>query len=127
MNCSLNTKLMIIEQMRTDLVKKVESLKSDIMDTLFDYIKNSGFSVKIKRIWHSESALFCAEIIMLGHGMYADVVLDCGTRCTILGKVHDIVDDVYKLMIEDTSRTCSDSIMCVLQSRIINTIIIRER
>ena len=127
MNSSLNTKLMIMDQRMDNLKSKITTIKKDIADIIVESINKNDYTITLKSLIHPNSNMLNGKLVVVDSGDDADVVFDTGVNITTIGYVVDLALEVYKIMLTHETYECEDAIRDVLQSKIINKIIIKAR
>ena len=128
MNSSLNTKLMIMDQRMDNLKSKITTIKKDIADIIIESINKNDYTITLKSLIYPNSNMLNGKLIVVGSGDDAEVVFDTGgMNVTTIGYVVDLALEVYKIMLTHETYECEDAIRDVLQSKIINKIIIKAR
>lgn len=127
MNCSLNTKLMIMDQRMYDMKSRITSIKNDISDIIAESISKNDYTIALKSLMHPNDYTLNCKLIVVDSGDNAEVVFDTGMSTTTIGYVVDFALEVYKIMLTHETYDCEDAIRDVLQSKIIDKIIIKER
>jgi len=127
MNSSLNTKLMIMDQRMDNLKSKITTIKNDIADIIVESINKNDYTITLKSLMHPNDSTLNGKLIVVDSGDDAEVVFDTEMNITTIGYVVDIALEVYKIMLTHETYECEDAIRDVLQSKIINKIIIKAR
>lgn len=127
MNCSLNTKLIIMDQRMDDLKDRIATIKKDIADIIIESINNNDYTITLKSLIHPNSNMLNGKLIIVDSGDDADVVFDTEISTTNIGYVVDFALEVYKIMLTHETYECEDAIRDVLQSKIIDKIILKVR
>lgn len=127
MNGSLNTKLMIMDQRMDNLKSKITTIKKDIADIIIESINNNDYTITLKSLIHPNSNMLNGKLIVVGSGDDAEVVFDTEISTTTIGYVDDFALEVYKIMLTHETYECEDAIRDVLQSKIIDKIILKVR
>lgn len=127
MNCSLNTKLMLMDQRMDDLKSRIATTKKDIADIIVESISKGDYTLTLKSLIHPNDSTLNGKLVVVDSGDDAEVVFDTGMSITSIGYVVDFALEVYTIMLTHETYECEDAIRDVLQSEIINKIIIKER
>lgn len=127
MNCSLSTKLMIMDQRMDDMKSKIATIKQDIANIIIESISKNDYTIMLRSLIHPNDSTLNGKLVIVDSGDYAEVVFDTGVSITHIGYVVDFALEVYKIMLTHETYECEDAIRDVLQSKIINKIIIKAR
>lgn len=127
MNSSLSTKLMIMDQRMDNLKSKIKTIKNDIADIIIECINKNDYTITLKSLMHPNDSTLNGKLVVVDSGDDAEVVFDTGMSTTTIGYVVDFALEVYKIMLTHETYGCEDAIRDVLQSKIIDKIIIKER
>lgn len=128
MNCSLNTKLMIMDQRMDDLKSKITTIKKDIADIIIESINKNGYTITLRSLMHPNDSTLNGRLVVVDSGDDAEVVFDKGgMNITTIGYVVDLALEVYKIMLTHETYECEDAIRDVIQSKILNVIFIKAR
>ena len=125
MNCSLNTKMMIMDQRMDDMKVRIATVKKDIADIIIECVNKNDYVITLKRFTHPFDNTLNGRLVVVDSGDDAEVVFDTGTNTTTIGYVVDFALEVYKIMLTHETYECEDAIRDVLQSKIINKILMK--
>lgn len=127
MNSSLSTKLMIMDQRMDNLKSKIKTIKNDIADIIIECINKNDYTITLKSLMHPNDSTLNGKLVVVDSGDDAEVVFDTGMSTTTIGYVVDFALEVYKIILTHETYECEDAIRDVLQSKIIDKIILKVR
>jgi nitrate reductase NapAB chaperone NapD len=116
-----------MNQRMDNLKSKITTIKNDIADIIIECINKNDYTITLKSLMHPNDSMLNGKLVVVDSGDDAEVVFDTEMNITTIGYVVDIALEVYKIMLTHETYECEDAIRDVLQSKIINKIIIKVR